>query len=221
MAKLYTKNGHDMFEMRSLLQKAIRRCDYVNAGYAANELMGRYRNYLWKSLLTISAEDCWGCVTHEIIALKKADDAVNANYSGYDVNPLFVAKAVTLLVKARKNRDADYFACCLLNSNDTLSDDYLRQYFSLCERDFKCVPDYTYDCHTRKGKAMGKTKMDMIKSEQAALYPRTEGDFDEADWSPFFKHEKEGFDKEKGFPMPTKEQLKELDSGCMQMNMFD
>lgn len=221
MSKLYTKNGHDMFEMRSLLQKAIRRCDYVNAGYAANELLGRYKNYLWRSLLSISAEDCWGIVTKEIIALKQADEEVNARYSGYDVNPLFVAKAVTLLCKARKNRDADYFACCLLNSNDTISDEELKKYFAECEKDFKGIPSYTYDCHTRRGTAMGKTKADMIKSEQAALSPHVKGDFDHADWSPFFKHEKEGFDKEKGFPMPTKEQLKELDEGAVQGSLFD
>jgi hypothetical protein len=31
------------------------------------------------------------------------------------------------------------------------------------------VPDYAFDCHTRRGKAMGKTKADFFQAEQAAL----------------------------------------------------
>lgn len=51
MAMLYTKNGHSMYDMVSLLQKAIRRGDAEVAGYAANELRGRYNAYLWRRLL--------------------------------------------------------------------------------------------------------------------------------------------------------------------------
>ncbi len=203
---LYTKNGHNMYDMSSLLQKAIRRGHAVYAGYAANELMGRYNSYLWKRLLTISAEDCWGCVTAEIIALKNADDIHNAQCRGYDRNPLFVGKAVTLLLKVRKNRDADYFCCNLLNSEDTID-------LAQCEREFDRIPEYTYDCHTMRGKLQGKTKADMIRTEQAALNPHEPGDFDNESWDRFFQLEKRGFDKEKGYPMPTKEQLKSLEDG--------
>ena len=35
---LYTKNGHNMFEVSSLIQKAIRRSNKDYACYAANEL---------------------------------------------------------------------------------------------------------------------------------------------------------------------------------------
>lgn len=219
MATLYTKNGHDMYEMSSLLQKAIRRGHHVYAGYAANELYGRYTNYVWKRLLTISAEDCWGVVTSEIIGLQKADEYVNAGVRGYDRNTLFLAKAVTLLIKARKNRDADYFACNLLNSNNTLTDEELKVFFNYCEDKFDVIPQYTFDCHTMAGRRMGKTKADMIKSEQAALNPRVEGDYDNEPWDKFFKAEKEGFDKEKGFPLPTKRQLEELDQGVQ--TLFD
>ena len=53
-----TRNGHNMYDMASMLQKAIRRCDVEKAGYAAMELFGNYNKYLWKRLLVISAEDC-------------------------------------------------------------------------------------------------------------------------------------------------------------------
>lgn len=67
--QLYTKNGHSMYDMVSLLQKAIRRGDVEIAGYAANELRGRYNAYLWRRLLAISAEDCYGIMTKEIEAM--------------------------------------------------------------------------------------------------------------------------------------------------------
>lgn len=209
---MYTKNGHNMYDVSSLLQKSIRRGHHVYAGYACNELMGRYRNYLWKRLLTISAEDCWGIVTAELIGLKKADEAVNAGVSGYNANPLFIAKAVTLLLKARKNRDADYFACNLLNSNNTMGNE---EYLAFMDetKSQKPLPPYTYDCHTMQGKAMGKTKLDMIKSEQEALNPAVEGDYDHLSWDKFFAYDRQGFDKEKGYPMPTKEQIRKLDNG--------
>ena len=73
--QMLTKNGHSFWDMSSMLQKAIRRGDYARAGYAANELFDRYNGYLWRRLLVISAEDCYGAVTQEIIALKQADEA--------------------------------------------------------------------------------------------------------------------------------------------------
>ena len=42
--QLITKNGHSLFTMSSLYQKAIRRCDVKAAGYAANELFDRYEH---------------------------------------------------------------------------------------------------------------------------------------------------------------------------------
>ena len=106
-----TRNGHNMYDMSSMLQKSIRRCDFNRAGYAAMELFGNYHTYLWKRLLVVSAEDCYGIMTKEIVALKIADDTVNSGRKGYDRDPLFVAKAITLLCLARKNRDGCYMAC--------------------------------------------------------------------------------------------------------------
>ena len=204
--QLLTQNGHNMFEMISLLQKAIRRGHDAYAGYAACQLMVRYRKQLWNRLLIISAEDCWDCVTHEIVALRKADEM--------NPQPLFVARAVTILLRARKNRDADWFACNLLNCRETLD-------LAECERNFDRIPAYVYDCHTWQGKRAGKTKADMIRDEQKALYPYVEGYYDRLDWSRFFYCEKNGFyDKNNIAPMPTKEQMKELDAGAIQQDLF-
>lgn len=63
------------------------------AGYAANELRGRYNSYLWRRLLAISAEDCYGIMTKEIEALREADDVYNQKRKGYEREPLFISKA--------------------------------------------------------------------------------------------------------------------------------
>ncbi len=44
--------------------------------------------------------------------------------------------------------------------------------------EYVAVPDYAFDCHTRRGKSMGKTKADFFKAEQAALVPLEQGLFD-------------------------------------------
>ena len=63
---LRTKRGYDLYEVASALQKAIRRNETAIAGYFALELLeSGYHNYVWKKLLTISAEDCHGVITQE------------------------------------------------------------------------------------------------------------------------------------------------------------
>ncbi len=106
--ELLTKNGHNFYDIAAMLQNAIRRADYTRAGYAANELFYKYRGYLWKRLLIISAEDCFGIITKEIIALKQAEEQTEKKGQA---ETIFVSKAITLLCYARKNEDADYFAC--------------------------------------------------------------------------------------------------------------
>ena len=97
--KLVTKSGLNMFDMLSMMQKGIRRGLYSYAGFAANELEMSYRKAMWNRLLVISAEDCFGIITKEIVNLYKG----NSNED--------VSRAVALLCSAKKNRDACYFAC--------------------------------------------------------------------------------------------------------------
>ena len=64
---LTTENGYNMYDMSSMLQKAIRRGDIPHAGYAATEMFGKFRQYTWRRLLEVSAEDCFGIITKEIV----------------------------------------------------------------------------------------------------------------------------------------------------------
>jgi len=180
---LMTRSGHDFYEMSSLLQKSIRRGDYNGAGYAARELIDRYRKYLWKRLLVISAEDCYGIMTKEIIALKLADDELGKK------DYIFVAKAIMLLCQAKKNRDACYFACNYMSSENTIDPEKIdAKPLDDCWIDR--IPDYVFDVHTLRGKRRGKTIEDMIREEQMALHPKQIGLFDISDWSMYLTEER-------------------------------
>lgn len=100
--QMLTRTGKSFWEVTSAMQNSIRKGDYEIAGYCLWELLPQYTPYLRKRLLVISAEDCFGVITKEILNLcdigteKSLTDAVN------------------LLCQAKKNRDADYFVCNLM-----------------------------------------------------------------------------------------------------------
>lgn len=190
-----TKNGYNLFEMSSMIQKAIRRSDVVHAAYAANELSVNYRNYLWKRLITVSIEDCYGIMTKEIMALKEADDFLNKKNKKGDTNDLPIAKAVVLLCMAKKNRDADYVACNFMWGDRNLTDkeydefvDY-EQVKKLEMTEGQRIPDYVFDCHTLIGKKRGKTAMDMFITENQALEPHEMNLFDTGDFGGWAEHQ--------------------------------
>lgn len=184
--KLMTDGGYSMYTMSSMLQKAIRRSDINRAAFAAKELRGRYPDYLWKRLYVISAEDCYGVMTKEIVALKIADDTVNKGRKGYDRDSIFLSKAVTLLCMARKNRDACYVACNFMSMVRTLKPEEIPdEYISDIDEatlGVDGIPDWVFDVHTFEGRRKGKTEFDMIVDEQAALKPLQLSLFDEGSW---------------------------------------
>lgn len=179
--ELRTKDDYDFYEMSSMLQKSIRRGDYQRAGFAANQLAEKFRKYLWKRLLIISAEDCYGIITKEIVGLKLADDETGKTEN------IFISKAICLLCEARKNRDACYFACNYMTDKNLLSPSEIHEECPIDECKLKDdkIPDYVFDVHTLKGKMRGKTIEDMIKDEQEALSPKQISFFDNADWKIF------------------------------------
>ena len=194
---LRTKNGYSMYEMASMIQKAIRRSDIPHAAYAANELAEKFRAYLWKRLLTVSAEDCYGIMTKEIVALQQADEYVNGKSRPGQTNDLFIAKAVVLLCMARKNRDADYVACNFMWGDKPLTDQEYEEFvdYRIVE-ELKAktrfdIPDYVYDVHTIKGKQRGATLMDFFKEENEALQPRQMSLFDFGDFGGWYDRKRE------------------------------
>lgn len=177
--EIRTIRGYALLEVASALQKAIRRSDATLAGYWAIELFeSGYGPYLWRRLLTISAEDCWGIITHEVEALQRSWQVIHKQKPGG--GRIFVAKATILLAQARKCRDADHLTN-LIYDPKSINEKQLEADLDASRKSPERVPipDYAFDCHTRKGRIAGKTKGAFFKDEFKALKPREKGLFDD------------------------------------------
>lgn len=177
--RIITRRGYEFGEVSSAMQKAIRRADTRLAGYWALELWASgYGNYVWKRLLTVSAEDVWGLITSEIKALHDSYVHVNKGVPAREARGrIFISKAVILLCAARKSRDADHLQNFVYDALAGLDADKLAA--DLLKAGKEKVPDYALDCHTRKGRKQGKTKADFFREEQQALKPFQPGLFDD------------------------------------------
>jgi replication-associated recombination protein RarA len=179
--QIKTARGYDFGEATSAMQKAIRRNDARIAGYFAVELFeSGMAAYVWKRLLTISAEDCAGIITQEIESLRQGFLVVNADRKKDEKfkGRIFVAKAVLILCQHPKSRDADHLTNLVHDQQSQLPDSIVETYLAECRKDKEEIPDYAFDCHTREGKRRGKTKEQFFKEEHAALSPRVPGLFD-------------------------------------------
>lgn len=180
MYQIKTSRGYLLSEVVSAMQKAIRRADTRMAGYWAVEMWeSGYAAYCWRRLLTVSAEDVWGIVTHEIVALEIAYNTINkAAAKGKPRGRIFIAKAIILLCEAKKSRDADHLTNLVydkINVPENAIDEALDEARKSPEK----IPDYAHDCHTNAGRKAGKTKGDFFRDEFAALTPREPGLFDD------------------------------------------
>lgn len=206
-----TKNGHGMFDVSSALVNAVDNADYELVGYTANELYVRYKNFLWKTIMMIAKNVC---VNHpsamrEIDALRRID---NEQAGAVNETPIYVAKALVILVKLVKY-DSSIF-------------DYSYEYkiadMSYYDNRHIAIPQYVFDCHTIRGKRMGKTKQMFVVDEQNALNPLCECEFDHCSWDRFFELCKIGFyDKENLTPRPSEKTMKAISKGDMQLNLFE
>lgn len=180
--QLTTQRGYDFYEVASALQKSIRRGDVRLAGYMALELFPKYANYCWKRLLTISAEDCYGMVTQEIMALHDAFWVVNKGKKGDQLKGrIFISKAVILLCECKHSRDADILQNYVYDRKVSLTDEQIEELFREVRSEPMEIPEYVFDCHTLKGKRAGKTKRDFFVEEQRDLANAQMSLFDDID----------------------------------------
>lgn len=148
MAYPYTENGYNMFDMLSLLQKGIRRSSYNDAGFAAKQLRGRFRSTMWNRLFVTSSEDCFGVVTKELVALRAKDEEYPKDE--------YLGDAVALLCRAKKSRDACYFACNFILANRRT-------------RDFNFTDAELFDFHCRLTKVEDKIHGNGAEDDQLAF----------------------------------------------------
>lgn len=177
--EIKTQRGYDFYEVASALQKSIRRADVKLAGYMALELFPRYAEYCWKRLLTISAEDCHGLITQEIKSLYDAFWVINKGKKGDDLKGrIFISKAVIILCTCKHNRDADLLSNYIYDKKALISDEAIETLMDEVRKEDMKIPSYVYDCHTIKGKKMGKTKKQFFIDEEESLANRQLSIFD-------------------------------------------
>ena len=166
--EMLTRSGKSFWEMTSVMQNSIRKGDYEHAGYAMWELLPRYDSYLRKRFLVISAEDCFGVITKEILHLTSLPGDEN------------LERALSVLCSCKKNRDADYFVCNLMGGNlaerkntDELAEG-LRK--SIQAKDVRKAGEYSYGLFKKNRRALWNMLMRMayesypyLKDEFAAL----------------------------------------------------
>lgn len=170
-----TKGGYDFYEVSSAMQKAIRRADIAVAGFFALELWeSGFRDYVWKRLFTISAEDCFGIITKEIEALWQGHELVNKKATS-PKGRIFVSKAIILLCECRKCRDADHLQNLIYDRKEIDVEKWIED----VRLNPIPIPQYTFDVHTRRGKKQGRTKEEFFRDEFNALNPREKGLFDD------------------------------------------
>lgn len=147
--KLTTKNGYNLDEVISSLQKEIRRAHEEEAMYWALELIeSGFAKYLWRRLFVISSEDVSPLEAHIpplLLALYRfteidIKESSGRNWSEHEL--MHVGKAVIVLARAKKNRIVDYF----------LTDISERK-----KKGWKLKPPpYAIDIHTEKGRQVRK-----------------------------------------------------------------
>ena len=139
-----TKKGYDFYEVASAFQKSIRRGLLDEAMYWGIELYeSSYAEYAWKRMVIMASEDVGlgepSCIV-QIMALKQSYDYLELRHD-QGAKKLPFTQAVVVLVKSRKSRFVDHA---------------ITVYWQQNREEVKPIPDWAYDMHTRKGKAMGR-----------------------------------------------------------------
>lgn len=138
-----TKKGYDFFEVSSAFQKSIRRGLEDDAMYWAVELYDSgYQNYVWKRMIVMASEDVGlgdSDVVVKIMALKQSFDFFVKLKDTHGSEKLPFTQAVLMLVRAKKSRYVDHA---------------ITYYWQGHATQYKQIPDWAYDMHTRRGKEL-------------------------------------------------------------------
>lgn len=142
-----TVNGYDFYEATSSLQKAIRRCEEDEAVFWAIELFeSNYVGHVWNRLFIIASEDIGLAepnFTQKLIALKAQYDYLEKHRPKKLSKRLVFLQTVIEFARAKKSRYVDLA--------------YMVYWYKHQERVVgKQIPEYAFDMHTRRGKAMNR-----------------------------------------------------------------
>lgn len=139
-----TKKGYDFYEVASAFQKSIRRGLEEDAMYWGIELYDSgYSTYCWKRMIIMCSEDVGlgnpSCIV-QVMALKQSFDFLSACRDD-GAKKLPFTQAIVVLVRSGKSRYIDHAITVRWQTH---------------QEEFKPLPDWAYDMHTRKGKSLGR-----------------------------------------------------------------
>ena len=150
-----TKNGYELDEAVSALQKFIRRGMEYKAVWIAHELVDSgFWKYLFRRLMVISAEDIGICDPLAAILVSSVYTSLITEFklkSGADFSPdqNRVDMVVMYLTRAKKSRVTDYLGGIVLKNREAGEKIEL--------------PNYVIDQHTSKGRSLGKNDNDFFR----------------------------------------------------------
>lgn len=84
------------------------------------------------------------------------------------------SEEMTIKQAMASDGEADYLQNFVYDRKDVDAEKWIED----VRKDPIPIPEYTFDCHTRKGKMRGRTKEEFFKEEHEALQPREPGLFD-------------------------------------------
>jgi replication-associated recombination protein RarA len=146
---MHTPGGYLCGEVASALQKAIRRGHEREALFWASELdLAGYGAYVWKRLRIIASEDVGLAAPEAVIQTRVLYDNWLEAKKAKNPEPLFLAHAVLLLVRARKSGIALHATFAFWLGDRQAMD--------------MEIPDHALDMHTARGRQMGRGKQHFL-----------------------------------------------------------
>ena len=154
-----TVNGHNLFEVVSALQKAVRRGQVDDALYWAVDMdLSGYSAYLWRRLQIMACEDVGLANPHaaaQVYALWQLYLAQKGTSKKHAPERLMLVQAVMVLATSSKSRTVD---------------NALMVHYMDHEGLYRDIPDYAFDYHTQIGRAKGRGPEHFVE-EGARLAP--------------------------------------------------
>ena len=142
--QVLTKKGYDFYEVSSAFQKSIRRCLEEDALYWGIELYDSgFKDYCWKRMVIMCSEDVGlgePSTIVQMMALKESFEYLQ-RMKDYGAMKLPFTHAIVLLCRSRKSRYIDHAITANWQNH---------------KEEIKAIPDWAFDMHTRRGKAMGR-----------------------------------------------------------------
>lgn len=164
-ANIKTRNGYSGDEIISMLQKSIRRGIEENALAAAYEMYitsPQFEDKLWRRLLSISVEDIGFGDPMAPVLVNTYNQMRKEFLYGDGDRPMFFIHAIRYLCRCEKDRSSDNIKNMVIKNF---------AHGNLFE-----VPEYAYDMHTVKGRAMGRDEKHFINEASRVIPEKDDAD---------------------------------------------